>query len=188
MRASYRHSMVLFVGLLVAMSGTLACSGGDASGDTPLAGSCLDLSATAGGQQTVSLDKGTSTCDMLAIDVVVTDVSDVFATSFTLSYDETLARFEDVSTSGSLLASDGTTVQVLEDAQTGRVTIGLTRLGVSTGVNAVGTQRLVTLMFSSLADAGDTGISFSNQTILGSEAPPVDKSSVSWVGGTLVLR
>jgi hypothetical protein len=136
----------------------------------------------------VSLDKGTSTCDMLAIDVMVTDVNDVFASSFTLNYDESLARFEQSSTSGSLLASDGTTVQILEDAQTGRVTIGLTRLGVSTGVNAVGTQRLVTLMFSTVADAGDAGITFSNQAILGSETPPVEKTSVAWVGGTLLVR
>ena len=124
----------------------------------------------------------------VAVDVVVTDVADVFASSFTLNYDASLARFESSSTSGSLLASDGTTVQVLEDSQTGSVTIGLTRLGVANGVNAIGTQLQVTPMFSSVADAGDAGIAFSNETILGSETPPVDKAGVNWVGGTLVVR
>jgi len=188
MKASCRRPTILLLGILIAASATLACSGGDSAGGVPLDGGCLDLAAGSPAQDTVSLGKGTSTCDMLAVDVVVTDVNDVFASSFTLNYDASLARFEGSSTTGSLLASDGTTVQVLEDAQSGSVTIGLTRVGVANGVNANGTRVLVTLMFSTVADAGDAGIAFSNETILGSETPPLDKAGVNWVGGTLVVR
>ena len=188
MKVSCRHPMILLLGILVGVSGTLACSGGDSTGGLPLDGACLDLAGSTPAQATVSLDKGTSSCDMLAIDVVVTDVADVFASSFTLNYDASLARYERSSTPGSLLISDGTTVQVLEESQTGSVTIGLTRLGVTDGVDAIGTQLLVTLLFSTVADAGDAGITFSNEAILGSETPPVDKATVEWVGGTMVVR
>ena len=94
MKVSCRRPKILLGAVLVGASVTLACSGGDAAGGAPLNGSCLDLAGSAPTQEAVSLAKGTSSCDMLAVDVVVTDVTDVFASSFTLNYDDSLARYE----------------------------------------------------------------------------------------------
>ena len=126
-----------------------------------------------------------STCRSLKVDLIITDVSDVFATSFSLVFDGAIARLEDVSTTTSFLGSDGATLEVVTTPGPDGVQIGITRLGVATGVDASGPQILARLRFAALLPAGATGVSFEDTRILDSETPPQEKSGIVWTGGVL---
>jgi len=58
-----------------------------------------------------------ATCDAVGVECLVTAVADVFAASFTTSFDPTVASYSGHSLAGSLLSSDGALVAVLEDVQ-----------------------------------------------------------------------
>ncbi len=172
---------------LVAVSLTCGCGGGGGGG---VIQACLDFlagSSPTAGMVTAQEASG-SACDPVAVDVLVTDVSDIFAASFTITYDPSVARYEMLSTSGSVLGCGGTTIQALEDKQSGQATIGLTRQGAATGCDAVGSGLLVRLFFSKVGTSGSSNLTFSNTKLFGSETPPQEKPGIMWSGGTFEIR
>ncbi len=178
------------LGVLVALSVAIGCGSG--SGDVGSgSGVCLNLAGSAAGSARVSLSEGSgSNCAMVAVQVMVTDIDDIFAASFDVVYDTDFAQYESYSTAGSLLSSDGRTVQVLADDQPGRVTLGLSRVGAgSGGIDANGSRLMITLYFSKgSTDGGDSIVEFGNAALLGSETPPLVKNGISWVGGTFLVN
>ena len=174
--------------VIVLCSG-LACGCGG-SGAVIDGAQCVGFDAAGvAASNTVTLqESAASSCDTAAVDVMVTDIADVYASSFTLIYDPAIAGYAGYSTSGSFLAADGASLQVFEDDQPDRVTIGLTRLGSNVGMNAVGAQFMVRLLFSRRAASGAAAVSFQDLQLLGSETPPQAKSGYQSLGGTLVVR
>lgn len=162
-----------------------ACGGGsDGGGTVP---SCLDLIGTtppAAGK--VVTREAAGGCESATLEVVVTDVADLHSARFTVRFDPAVVRYDGFSTAGSILGSDGATVQVLEDRASDRVTIGLTRLGSSSGVDAAGSRVLVKLLYTRVGAAGASGsLDYQDATLYGSETPPVAKPGLTWAGGTL---
>lgn len=188
---SVRRMSCALVTLLV----TLGCGGGgsgggdDNGGVTPTA-TCISFSAGAGpASGTATSAKGAgSVCTTVIVEVLLTDVNDVFTVSFDAVFDPDTARYDGFSVAGSHLSSDGAALQVIETTATGQVSLGITRSNPATGINFAGSQTVVKLMFvkASGVDEGDTAsLTFSNTHVLGSEQPPVEKAGITWSGGTL---
>ncbi len=153
---------------------------------------CLELIAPAPTPGSVACREGAdSTCDLIAVDLIVTDVPDLFTVDFALTFDPALAGYEGLSAAGSLLSSDGTQVTVFEDhdpAQ-GKITVTIARLGLdSGGIDAVGERFLVRLYFRKLADSGSCPLAFTTARIFSGVFPPEIIDGVVWSGGTLIIR
>jgi len=168
----------------------LSCGGGSSStGGVVEPAVCLEFSADAApSSSTVVARRGdASTCDRLAFDLVITDVNDVFAADFKLSFDPTVLRFTGASDDGSVLASDGTQVALLYSENAGLLDLSIARLGASAGgIDIGGTQLLVRVSFLRLADSGGSALSFSGERVWNSQAALVP--GVSWSGGSVTIR
>jgi len=170
----------------------LACGGsGGGGGVVTLPATCVqfvDGQAPTSGQVT-SRQGGGSTCEKAAVELVITDVNDVFGVGFTVHYDPTLFAFTGVKTNGSLLASGGADVLVLDSGPPGQVLVGASRVSPS-GVDAIGTQLLLTLSFKRLAESGSGQLTFTDTKVLepGNPPPPTEIPNISWSGGKLRIK
>lgn len=153
--------------------------------------SCLSFT-TAGKSEPgtlVALSGAESNCERAVVELWVHGVQDVFAASFDLVFDHSIARLESVSTEGSFLTADGIEVKTLQRDEGNQVVMGITRWQTDTGQDATGSLLLARLRFSRVAGGrGATQLEFVNASLLGSEMPPRPKPEVRWSGGTLELR
>jgi len=142
------------------------------------------------GAGSVTLQKRSAVSNLVTIEVSVTDLEGIFAATFDLVYDPTLARYV-TAEEGDLLDGDGAATSFLVTEAPGRLVVGLTRLQNGSGdvpdVAATGSASLVTFTFRVLR--ADTGtIDFDG----GSPRAITDRDGVprpaSWGGGTLVGR
>ena len=168
--------------------GLVACGGGG-SGPPPVDPICISFQpGGAADPQTVSARQAVeSNCDMLVVDLVVTGVNDLFAASFTATYDPAIATYAGHSLTNSVLTSDGSMVQVLETETPPDLTLGLTRLAM-TGVDVGGSGILVKLMFQRVAGSGNATLTFSMERLLDAQAPPVEIPMITWNGATSTSR
>ena len=141
------------------------------------------------GLATVSTASGAGSTDGMAeVEIYVTGVLDVFTASFTLSFDAASVAFLDFDVAGSHLASDGTTIQpIVQQLQSGELTVGLTRLG-ATGIDFNGTQLLMRIRFVRAASSGTSTLTFSNNNLLDAMAPPQSIAGVQWSGGSFQIN
>jgi len=129
-----------------------------------------------------------SSASVAQIEIYVNDVLDVLTASFTLDYDPTTVSFLDFDAAGSHLASDGTTIQpFVQLTQPGQVTVGVTRLG-ATGIDFNGGQLLMRIRFVRVASSGTSTLTFGNNELLDSTAPPQPISGVQWFGGSFQVN
>lgn len=177
--------LALAIGLII------SCSNGGGGGGNPIATpTCVVLlGATAPTSSTVVAQRGAgTTCDVLAVDVIITDVNDVFTVGFDVDFDPALVSWSGISTAGSLLSSDGTPIATPIGGSGGKRTVGITRLG-ATGVNAVGPQLALTMFFRKVAQSGAAALSFSDTTVHNSQAGgPTLIPGITWYGATLSVQ
>jgi hypothetical protein len=133
-----------------------------------------------------------ATCELLAIDLIITDVDDIFLAEFTLVFDPAIATYEGMSAEGTILESDGTQLTMIENPQPGEVTILISRLGAAFGgIDAEGEQFLARLYFSKAAAGGSSTMFFSSARLFGlrdGQFFPEIIPGVEWSGGTLSIR
>ena len=183
-----RTAAAVVVSLVLALGS--GCGGNDSGpGSVVPPGTCVDFtSAAAPSAGTVVARKNaTSSCDVLGVDLVVTDVADIFAVELTVEYDQAVVNYDGVGTSGSLLSSDGAGLQVIDGGQGGRTSVSISRFGVVTGIDAVGSQVLATLIFRRPGAAGVSNLTFSGADLFDSDAPPLP-IAVQWFGGTFTVQ
>jgi hypothetical protein len=164
--------------------------GGGCGGGGGLAGPCLDFLASAEpsrGTAVARLATG-SNCDRAIVEIVLTDVPDVFAVEFTASFDEAVAAYEAYSLVGSALAMDGAQVLALEEREPGSVSLAFSRANPARGVDITGSRTLVRLVFRRVGPPGRGPLAFSSARIFGSEQPPAEKPGIAWFGGTFEVR
>ena len=165
------------------------CGGGDGGGGATAA-PCLSFvgnQAPATGRVVTRLAAGGS-CAARAVEIVVTDVADVFGAQFTLTFDATKVSYAGATSSGSFLTSGGAQVSVQEDSTgSGTVSVGISRIGVSSGVNVSGSQVLIRLTFAPLA-VGTSSLALSNAILFGSQTPPQPKPGLTWSGGSFTIQ
>jgi len=171
-------SILLGTGLLIGCS---TAGGGDGEGDKSGPGSCLDfVPITAPSPGNLAARKGAgSTCDLLEVELIITDVTDVFEVNFSITLDSSVAAFDSIDTSTSFLRDDGTDLAVIQNP-----VIGITRLG-STGMDATGSKELVKLYFSRNLLSGVSNLNFNATQVFGSETPPTEKNGITWTGGAI---
>jgi hypothetical protein len=180
---------VAIAGVLVSVLLGAACGGGSDGGGVVQPAACVNFTAAQapGAGKVVAREAAGSTCSARTIEVIVTDVSDVFAAGFVAAFDPARVRFVSASANGSFLAAGGAQVNLQAEAQGGGVTVGISRVGTSTGANAAGSQVLVRLTFAPVA-AGASQLSLNNGQLFGSETPPQPKAGLTWSGGSFVVQ
>ncbi len=179
------------LGLVVASIFGAALLATACSGSTPVAPSvCLSFSAPASAPSTVTPRTASgATCDLLSVDLLLRDVNDVFAAEFVAAFDPAVVRYESASDLSSHLRSDGANVQTVVQEQTGRITVGISRIGAQTGVNFTGERLLVRLTFRrASSSAAVSTLVFSSTAVYGSETPPVAKPGIAWQTGTFRVQ
>ena len=182
--------MFAAVAVLLVLSLGPGCGGDDSSpGSVIPPGTCVDFTAAAApaAGTVVARKNPTSSCDVLGIDLVVTDVSDIFAIELTVEYDQAVVSYDGVGTSGSLLSSDGAGLEVIDGGVGGRTSVSISRFGVVTGVDAVGSHVLATLIFRRPGAAGVSNLTVSSAVLFDSDAPPLPIAA-QWFGGTFTVR
>jgi hypothetical protein len=168
----------------------LSC-GGDSSRSVAPPGVCIDFApAAAPASGTVVLAEGdATTCDRLALDLIITDVNDVFGAEFRLGFDPAVLRYIGHSESGSVLASDGTSVAVFSNELGGVLQLSIVRLGAAAGgIDVAGSQLLIRLSFARETDSGASSLDFSGERIWNSALPPEQIGGVVWHGATVAIR
>jgi hypothetical protein len=181
---------VSFAVLVVLVTCFGCSSGGDGGGDEGNGEISVAFlpSTSSPGAGSVSLSEGSTSGDLVTVDVNVTDMSDVFAADFQLEWNDSRARFLGWD-EGNLLSKDGeaSSFSVVESSG-GILRIECTRVGTSAEVDAVGTERLLSIDFR-VRRRGETPLSFSPpgasspREITDAAGNPV--SGNDWAGGRL---
>ena len=157
----------------------------NASVEEGYSGPCLELTpAGAPATETVTMQEGAgSTCDILEVDVMVTDVSDVINVNFQLTFDSSVVTFDGYSTSGSFLGSAPDLMEFVETPNPDTVIVSLTQI-LRTGGDATGTEPVIRLTFLRAADTGSADISFTGGAMLVAQ-PRGTTLDLEWFGGLL---
>jgi len=159
------------------------CSGG---GNDPIPTACITFEAAAppAGSTVVARQGSGSTCEMVQVELVLTGVTNVQTVECRVDFDDSVARYEGLSLTGSMLASGGANVNVFENEDPGQVTINLSRFNSGIDFDPGGT--VVRLIFgkATTADTASGTLSFSGTLIYDSAEPPQEKSGIQWLGGT----
>jgi hypothetical protein len=130
-----------------------------------------------------------SICEVVVVEIVATDIDDVFGFATKITYDRDVALFSHGDTLGSILESGNTNLALrVEEQVAGEITIGVTRVS-TTGVDVVGTEVLIRLFFEIWAIESDSGtFTLEDECLLDSGEPPVPKAGIDCGGGTLRVR
>jgi len=181
--AAFTLSVVFLAASLLA---GCSSSSEDASVDDGYSGPCLELTPAGppvAGTVTLEASSG-STCDLLEVDVMVTDVSDVFSVNFQLTFDPSVATFDGYSTSGSFLGAAPDLGEFVLNRSPDTVLVSLAQLS-RTGADATGTEPVIRLTFLRAADTGSADISFTSGEMMATQPPPRTMLDLQWLGGLL---
>lgn len=172
--------------ILIAALVVCAISCSSSGGSPPIVSTCLSFQAApAPAAPSVVLREAAtgSSCSTLLLEVVATDVNGVNAAGFDLLFDPALVTYGGISTTGSILSSDGTSLEVLEDDDTsGVVVIGITRLAAA-AIDITGTQLLGTVTLQRVGPAGMSTLLLANENLVGGGMSPMPIPNVNWAAG-----
>ena len=174
---------VSILSLLAVVSLTACGGGGDGVSSSGGGSSLLAASFTADlaspGPNTVSLQEGSSSGNMVTVTVQVTDTVNLTGGTFDLFYNP--ARFNYMgSSAGNLFESSGVTpIYGVNEPVSGHLIIGI---GSATAVSVNGSETLIRLSFR--ADAqGSAPVTLELADLLDASGQPV--AAIAWHGGTL---
>jgi hypothetical protein len=181
----------MFLALLPLLP-VLSCGGNSSPANTVTPPSaCLEFAPAADPAPgtVVAREGGATTCDRLAVDLIIADVDDLFTVDFKLSFDPDVLRYTGYDETNSVLASDGEPVTVIDNEQDGVISFTITRFGALLGgIDVSGSQFLVRINFAREVDAGVSPLSFSNERLWNSAFPLEQIQGVEWHGGTVTIR
>lgn len=189
-RKSITHFSQLFCCIVIAsIAISFGCGGGsDGGGFTSASyGVYFEEDCPDPDPSSVSFQATSSGGERGTAEIVVTDVSDVYAASLYISFNPDLVYVS--CTEGDFLNSDGSETELLVNSSTpGLLIIGISRINVSYGVDAVGSNTLLNLTFTSREETGSSTVCFSNHSLLDSSEPPQEIPNVSWCCGSVSVR
>jgi len=130
-----------------------------------------------------------STCDVAVVDLIVTDVSNLYAASFDVNYDATRVSLVTVATTNSALGSDGAPLlRQVTQVGTGQIHVAITRsLPATMGVDVVGGATLATLTFLRAGTSGMTAMTFTDADLLDPSTPPQPLPGILFSGGSFAI-
>lgn len=155
-------------------------------------------SAPSPGAMTLSMAPGDASEWAFEVRILVTDVDEFFGAGFRVVFDDAVASYRGFSSAGSLLEATGVTTDFraeLDPGDAGVVLVTATRQGQYAGVDAVGSQLLLTLSFEAKQASAASAFSFgtsATREVTTCPAPPgactvLADSSLTWAGGTLTV-
>ena len=203
-----RPALILFTILILPAMVISGCGGSSnrTPTDTVTCMSFVPTQGPAAGFVAAEVD-ASSTCETLVLNMMVTEVDDLWSAGATVRFPINLMNFVGVSSSGSVLNEGGIDVVVSGDRPCpeggtdwcqplgqfyGEVSIGITRSsGVASGVDVgAASQRLLQLSFTKAFGNGTTTLSFPSGTNLfdGQRPPQAILPAPAWVGGTVTVN
>lgn len=175
--------------LILAIPSLVACSGGDSTGgvvnngggsSTLSASFVPDMPTPTSGS--VSLQEGSTSGNLVTVDVMVTDVAGVYSAAFDLVFNTAQAEFVGRS-AGQMLESGGVSVNyTAELVGTNRVVVSVSRVGAVPGTDAVGSERLVRLTFR-VTRAGSSPITIENADLFDDQIQST--AGLTWAAGSV---
>jgi hypothetical protein len=174
--------------LALVLVSAAACDEGDTTGGGVV---CVEFRAdqepTPG--EVTALMSSNTTCEAVIVELVVTDVDDVFGLQTMITYDTSIAQFSGWDTTDSILRSDGSEVaSVVREVAAGTIEVGVTRV-LQGGSDVTGTGTILELFFLINRNTEGSGdLTLEQQCLWGSEDPPQSKPDVDCSGGNLVVR
>jgi hypothetical protein len=187
-----RNSAALLALLLLAAG----CGGGGSNGGGGVIPdpACLEFNASnspASGEVAAREAVG-STCDRIVVELIITDVNDIFGFQIDFTYDDSVVSYDGFSTSGSILVNDGATLLVVTDPDPATVpfSISAARPGAASGsVDATGQHRLIRVFFRRLVESGTSSLAFTEGRLFNVDPPPDNEiPGIPFHGGTFVVR
>lgn len=161
----------------------VACGGGGGGGGggptQPVAGITFSPSSTSANLNLIEAAGGSPTT--LRLDLRAQQMSGLYGVAFDVVYPSQILTFTSA-TEGPFLGGATTSFQVLE-VGSGRVVVGLSRLGAVGGVSGSGT--LVTLEFQSRGVAGTGSFTFERNTAFDANGAAI--STGTWGGGSATV-
>lgn len=181
-----RAATIATLAMLVCFAG---CDDDDSPGVVIAPQGCLEFVAASSPAPgtVVARPVAGSSCDFVAVELIVSDVTDLFGADLIVNFDPTVVTLSGSGTSpaGSILGTG--LIFDLASAGSGQVAIGVSRTSPP-GVTVTGPQLLVTLAFTRVADqASSSTLNFTNPSLLDSSPQPMEIPGITWSGGTFVV-
>jgi hypothetical protein len=183
-----KHAVLLV--LTVLALGGLACGSGGGSGGGPGTPSGLSAGFTpdqpSPGTDTVASAEGSSSGELVTVEITLTDTVNVFGASFDLTYDADAADFVGWDNGDMFEQGSHLPLYNVSEVSNGQIVIGVTRQGSppSVAVDANGTRTIIELTFR-LEVAGSTNVQFQSNAILDDQPLPQPLTGMSWFAGSL---
>ncbi len=136
--------------------------------------------------RSVTIQSSSQVAEKIESRVVVTDVSNVYAACFQLSFDSDLI---DVTVrEGDFLNKDGSETELSVTSESpGLLIIRISRIRVNYGVDAVGSEILLNLIFRHKKVEGKTALTLKDNYLLDSGTPPREIPNVRWCSGSVII-
>jgi hypothetical protein len=172
---------------IVAFAGGLAPGCGSDDNGGMQTNSCVALQNTTSPAPltVVARDGNSGDCGLLRVDLVVTDVTDLFGANFTVTFPSNLLSFASASETGSVLTNGSAVSVQASTPAAGQLVVGITRLG-ATGVNVTGGAQLLRLTFVRTGTSGNGTLGVAGQ-LLDSDTPPTVIPGITMSGGMVVV-
>ncbi len=171
------------------------CSSDDSSGSVFVVPTCIEfLPAQTGtpANNSIVLRKNTDTsdCDEVQVEIVVTNVNDVYGAGFVIEYNGAIVAYQGFSTTGSFLEDNNVDTQIVQDGPVGSVTFSITRVqdansNSENGVDVSGSRVLGTLRFRSFSVGGPVELTLTNNNLFDNQTPPQAIPNLTWEFGSL---
>jgi hypothetical protein len=137
----------------------------------------------------VTARKGPGTgCDTMIIDVVVSQVADLYGAAFDVIFPADLASFGQSSAEDSALTSDGEEIIALaREAWPGQLVVGISRLGAVPGIDVV-EGLLIRLRFEKIGAEGTAPLDFDRSGLFDPSVSPGGIPGINWYGGLVTVE
>jgi hypothetical protein len=185
---------VSFILVATVLALSAGCGGDDGGGGGVVIppGLCVDFTPSellTPGNVVMRL-RDDSTCAVAIVEVVGTEIDEVFSVSAHIEYERTAVAFAGLSTSGSVLSRDGVPLIAPDDDDdveltAGELTVGVARNADDT-VDIDGTQLLMTLFFVPL-NQGASDMTIQTPCLMSGEEPPVFLDTVTCSAGSFAV-
>jgi len=183
-----KHAVLLVLTILAL--GAVACGSGGGSGGGPGTPSGLSAGFTPDqpnpGSDTVSSAEGSSSGELVTVEITLTDTNDVYGASFDLTYDADAADFVGWDNGNMFEQGSHSPIYTVNEVANGQIVIVVTRQGSppTAAVDASGTRTIIELTFR-LEEAGSTNVQFQSNAILDDQPLPQPLTGMSWFAGSL---
>lgn len=149
-------------------------------------------SAPGSGTVVVQQDASASVCQMVVVELWVTDVDDLFGAAFTVNFDPGAVEYVDgsLSTAGSILGTGGggsAVISDLDDSTPGELIVGISRTAPAAAIPSIpGTELLCRMTFRAVGDSGVSALTFADERLLDDSGPPLTVPA-TWSGGEFTI-